>query len=180
MQKILFSVLTLILILLVVSAAQPAYADTDGTEPKFTEQAEQLILQLGTKWAGVEFELKTDAGVFPTPIVVDQNGLLTMDIGGSKTYVLSCLSSTITIPDPNQTDVAGEPTTQDEGNGTPQDEGEGNEPAPKKESIPVLTIVLYGAGLLVVVGALIAVTKMKSRVQYENDEDYGDYEDDDE
>ena len=44
-----------------------AFADTDGTEPKITQQPDQLVLQLGTRWAGVEFELRTDAGVFPGP-----------------------------------------------------------------------------------------------------------------
>ena len=45
-----------------------AFADTDGTEPKVTQQPDQLVLQLGTRWAGVEFELRTDAGVFPAPV----------------------------------------------------------------------------------------------------------------
>ena len=51
-----------------------AFADTDGTDPKITQQPDQLVLQLGTRWAGVEFELRTDAGVFPAPIVVDETG----------------------------------------------------------------------------------------------------------
>ena len=51
-----------------------AFADTDGTEPKITQQPDQLVLQLGTRWAGVEFELRTDAGVFPAPIIVDEDG----------------------------------------------------------------------------------------------------------
>ena len=66
-----------------------AFADTDGTEPKITQQPDQLVLQLGTRWAGVEFELRTDAGVFPAPIVVDETGVLTMDLGGSTTYTLA-------------------------------------------------------------------------------------------
>ena len=60
-----------------------AFADTDGTEPKVTQQPDQLVLQLGTRWAGVEFELRTDAGVFPAPIVVDETGVLTMDLVGA-------------------------------------------------------------------------------------------------
>ena len=60
-----------------------AFADTDGTEPKITQQPDQLVLQLGTRWAGVEFELRTDAGIFPAPIVVDESGVLTMDLGGA-------------------------------------------------------------------------------------------------
>ena len=63
-------------------------------------------MQLGTRWAGVEFELRTDAGIFPVPVVVDEYGVLTMDLGGSTTYTLSCIHSTAPIPDlePEQTD----------------------------------------------------------------------------
>lgn len=88
--------LSLLVIVMLMSVLCPAaLADTDGTEPQLTQQPDQLILQLGTRWAGVEFELRTDAGVFPAPIVVDSSGVLTMDLGGSKTYTLSCLNSTV-------------------------------------------------------------------------------------
>ena len=89
-----------------------AFADTDGTEPKITQQPDQLVLQLGTRWAGVEFELRTDAGVFPAPIIVDETGVLTMDLGGSTTYTLSCINSTVPIPDPEPTGPDTPPTTQ--------------------------------------------------------------------
>ena len=93
--------LSLLVIVMLMSVLCPAaLADTDGTEPQLTQQPDQLVLQLGTRWAGVEFELRTDAGVFPAPIVVDSSGVLTMDLGGSKTYTLSCLNSTVPIPDP--------------------------------------------------------------------------------
>ncbi len=73
--------LSLLVIVMLMSVLCPAaLADTDGTEPQLTQQPDQLILQLGTRWAGVEFELRTDAGVFPAPIVVDSSGVLTMDL----------------------------------------------------------------------------------------------------
>ena len=71
-----------------------ALADTDGSEIQVADQPDRLILQLGSQWAGAEFELKTDAGVFPVPVVVDESGILKMDLGGSKTYILSSLAST--------------------------------------------------------------------------------------
>ena len=89
-----------------------AFADTDGTEPKITQQPDQLVLQLGARWAGVEFELRTDAGVFPAPVVVDEFGILRMDLGGSTTYTLSCINSTVPIPDPEPTEPDTPPTTQ--------------------------------------------------------------------
>lgn len=97
----------LITVMVLTAVLTPAaYADTDGTEPKITQQPDQLVLQLGTRWAGVEFELRTDAGIFPVPVVVDEYGILTMDLGGSTTYTLSCIHSTAPIPDlePEQTD----------------------------------------------------------------------------
>lgn len=96
----------LITVMVLTAVLTPAaYADTDGTEPKITQQPDQLVLQLGTRWAGVEFELRTDAGIFPVPVVVDEYGVLTMDLGGSTTYTLSCIHSTAPIPDsePEQT-----------------------------------------------------------------------------
>lgn len=95
--------LSLLAVVMLMATLCPAsQADTDGTEPQITQQPDQLVLQLGTRWAGVEFELRTDAGVFPAPIVVDENGVLTMDLGGSTTYTLSCINSTVPIPDPAQ------------------------------------------------------------------------------
>lgn len=65
-----------------LALAPAALADTGSNTPKITQQPDQLILQLGTRWAGVEFELRTDAGVFPVPVVVDEGGVLRMDLGG--------------------------------------------------------------------------------------------------
>ena len=96
-KKIPALLLTLLLMLVLAPAA---YADTDANTPQITQQPDQLVLQLGARWAGVEFELRTDAGVFPVPVVVDESGILRMDLGGSTTYTLSCINSTVPIPDP--------------------------------------------------------------------------------
>ena len=72
----------LITVMVLTAVLTPAaYADTDGTEPKITQQPDQLVLQLGTRWAGVEFELRTDAGIFPVPVVVDEYGYSSKEIG---------------------------------------------------------------------------------------------------
>ena len=104
-----FLLLTLLLMLVLAPAA---YADTDANTPQITQQPDQLVLQLGARWAGVEFELRTDAGVFPVPVVVDESGILRMDLGGSTTYTLSCINSTVPIPDPEPTEPDTPPTTQ--------------------------------------------------------------------
>lgn len=84
-----------------------ANADTDGTEMKIL-QAQQLEVQLGTAWAGVEFQLRTDAGLYPGTVKVGDDGVLRMEIGGSKSYVLSCLNSDVCIPFPVETSLSEE------------------------------------------------------------------------
>ena len=57
--------MTLLCCLLIgTGTAFAAGDDTDGTE---LQVAQPVILevQLGTQWAGVEFQLKTDAGLYP-------------------------------------------------------------------------------------------------------------------
>ena len=69
----------------------PVFAEpqgTNGTELQVA-QPEQLEIQLGAEWAGVEFQMKTDAGLYPDMIFVGQDGVLRLEIGGSKSYVLT-------------------------------------------------------------------------------------------
>ena len=54
-------------------SADTVYADTDGTELQVV-QPSQLEIQLGPEWSGVEFQLRTDAGVYPDAIAVDDTG----------------------------------------------------------------------------------------------------------
>ncbi len=59
-------ILSLLCILCVpVTPVYAAQQGTDGSELQVVK-AEQLEIQLGTSWSGVEFQLKTDAGVYPT------------------------------------------------------------------------------------------------------------------
>ncbi len=72
----------LITVMVMTAVLTPAaYADTNGTEPKITQQPDQLVLRLGTRWTGVEFELRTDTGIFPVPVVVDECGYSSKEIG---------------------------------------------------------------------------------------------------
>lgn len=65
-------------------------------------QPEQLVIQLGPQWAGVEFQMKTDYGLYPGSIPVDSDGVLRLEIGGSSQYLLSCLNSGTPIPQPEE------------------------------------------------------------------------------
>ena len=161
-----FPLTLLLAIALSLAMSTAAFADPDGTEPKIVQQPDQLVLQLGTRWAGVEFELRTDAGIFPAPVVVDENGVLTMDLGGSTTYTLSCINSTAPIPDPGpeQSDpspsVSPDPTP--EVPSSPQPETGNN-------SLP-LPAVIFLVGLAVAGGAFIALHITKKRQAYGYDE----------
>ena len=159
--------LSLLVIVMLMSVLCPAaLADTDGTEPQLTQQPDQLILQLGTRWAGVEFELRTDAGVVPAPIVVDSSGVLTMDLGGSKTYTLSCLNSTVPIPDPltGQGQAVQEPAepSQDAAADAAQQE---KTDANSGNGIPVGTLILFLTGLALAGAGLAALYIAKRRQQ---------------
>ena len=150
-----------------------AFADTDGTEPQVTQQPDQLVLQLGTRWAGVEFELRTDAGVFPAPIVVDETGVLTMDLGGSTTYTLSCINSTVPIPDPS---VEQTPDTQQSSEEVqqPQEQNTATEP---NSGIPIVPLVVFLVGLACGGGGLVALHFAKRRHQEADCDGWADEDD---
>lgn len=164
--------LVLITAMILVAAMSPtALADTDGTEPKIVQQPDQLVLQLGTRWAGVEFELRTDAGIFPVPVVVDETGVLTMDLGGSTTYTLSCIDSTVPIPDPGP-----EPAPED----TEPPEPDPPPPAPDvppaaEQTRPsILPAVIFIIGLIAAAAGLAMLYIAKQR----READYDEWEDD--
>lgn len=183
------SVIALVVLCLSLCLSTTAFADTDGTEPKITQQPDQLVLQLGVRWAGVEFELRTDAGIFPAPVVVDETGVLRMDLGGSTTYTLSCMNSTVPIPDPvqEQTPATGQtpgaeqlpaeqqpsvPVEQPPTEEVPQ----GDEPEQPRSGIPTSHLVLFLGGVVCAVGGLVAMRVLKQRRQ----DTYEDWDEDDE
>ena len=55
-----------------------ALADTGDNTPKITKQPEQLVLQLGTRWAGVEFGKEVPATEFvgyTENVVMEKNSI---------------------------------------------------------------------------------------------------------
>ena len=73
------------------------FADTDGSEI-IVVQPEKLEIQLGMDWIGAEFQLRTDQGLYPDLIPVGNDGILRLEIGGSGSYILSCVSTGRTMP----------------------------------------------------------------------------------
>ena len=167
----------------------PVNADTDGTELNVLEPS-KLEIQLGSDWSGVQFQLKTDVGVYPEEIAVGEDGVLRLEIGGSSTYILSCLYSETDAPVPgpiDSTPVSGdsdEDGTASEGTEAAEEsasteEGE-NEPAESGNTgmvagIPITHLLLFCGGLLLSVGTLIGIrvisNKKKELYEYDDDEE---------
>lgn len=139
-----------------------AHADTDGTELQVAKPS-QLTIQLGSYWAGVEFHLRTDSGVYPGTVVVDEYGVLSLEIGGSSTYELSCLGSPQAAPtpepepseapesEPAKTELTTVP--MDTVTPTPDEAGD----ALTVYGIPVINLAVFGGGLLAAIVLLIAL-----------------------
>ena len=186
----------------------PVYADTDGTEMQVMETS-RLEIQLGTEWSGVEFQLRTDVGIYPDNVIVGEDGVLRMEIGGSSSYVLTCLNSAVAAPQigeavSTQTDPAETPETpapeqsdipqneQQESADTALTDSTAEEENPETEDsssgenleeentvagIPVMHIVLFGGGLVLAVGGLIAMRVISKRRENADEYDYDDEED---
>lgn len=91
MRKSIIRVISVVLFIMLCSSV--AYANTDGTELQVAQPA-QLEIQLGPSWTGTEFQLRTDAGIYPGTITVDDTGVLRCEIGGSSQYIFSCVGLT--------------------------------------------------------------------------------------
>ncbi len=189
----------------IILFSSTAHAETSSPESPAENQPDKLVIQLGSNWAGVEFQLKTDAGLYPAPIVVDASGILSMELGGSKTYTLTCLNSSVAIPDPEQTPAieqthpteASAPEPQNQGvdpalqaagpetsSGTNEtSQADPNEPDNPSDDgsvsgIPTLHLVLFIGGMALAVGGLILMRVFKRRKQSQYDDDHNDEYDD--
>lgn len=141
---------------------------TTGDELQLME-AQKLEIQLGTEWAGAEFGLKTDSGIYPGAIVVDQDGVLKTEIGGSTKYTLT-LNTSAKQPKSTQ----GPATTDDQ---TDTETRPGTEDLKKKDEsgIPISHILLFAGGMTIAVGTLIAIKILKNRcesgLKYEDEDE---------
>lgn len=176
---------------------------TDGTEIQVME-AEQLEVQLGKEWAGREFQLKTDAGLYPGTITVGDDGVLRTELGGSTHYILTCMitgnqDNTEQAPAAgNGLDSADAPVQEgkmESGFGenapgetkqmTPTDASTG--PAVKEGGdgntvvgIPIRHLVLFLVGLVAAVGGLIAIHIVQKRREEMDGYEEEDYDEEDE
>jgi len=183
-----YIILAVILFILPIFTVPVVYADTNGNELKTTKQPDKLILNLGKEYAGMEFELKLDSGIFPVPVKVDKSGVLIMELGGSKTYTLTRLkpaaipettkpdltteAASINIPSPNSEIYTEEPIISETDIIEPI-----TEPEPVDNSIPLLHVILLLSGIILIAGGYFIIRVWKRRRTYY---DFSDYDDDDE
>ena len=164
-------VVALMCILTFPIGVSAAAQGTNGDEMQVATP-EKLEIHLGQEWAGVTFELTTDYGKYPDPIPVGEDGVLRLEIGGSSSYVLSCLSSAEEAPAPSET-IPAETTPADTAPSEDATTGTDNlvdietiEPIEEEGTvagIPVTNIVLFGGGLVLAVGALVGINLVQKR-----------------
>lgn len=180
--KLLKGVLTVLsLICILCIPVTPIYAEpqgTDGTEMQVIEP-EKLEIQLGADWAGVEFQLKTDSGLYPGTIAVGEDGVLRMELGGSKSYVLTCMNSSVSVPEATQAPATTEEAQNESNEGQESDgSNSGQDTEGTVAGIPILHLVLFAGGMVLAVGSLIAMRVMKKRresdAEYEDEDEYED------
>ena len=187
-------ILVLSLVCILFCRVQPTYAMQQGTNGDELQVAEpeQLVIQLGEAWAGVEFELKTDAGMYPGTIAVGEDGVLRLEIGGSKNYTLTCLNSSTPAPDPVDSDLQVTETAQDDATHqtdpetdpseapsvTNNPESEPDSEAPQDDTgagIPTTHLVIFGVGLVIAIGALIGIKYLPKKhtvsSEYDDEDD---------
>jgi len=180
------------------------FADTNGTELQVTDQPEKLVIQLGTAWAGVEFELKTDAGLYPQPVVVSAEGVLSMELGGSKTYTLSAMNSPNSAPDPDAASAPPQDETAPSPDGSQQpstpsgdseqtdnpeqtDNQDGSSQSGDEQDnnlikgIPNMHLFMFAGGLIACISGLVVmwVVKRRKNNRYDDSDDYDDDDEDD-
>ena len=164
-------ILSLLCILCVpVTPVYAAQQGTDGSELQVVK-AEQLEIQLGTSWSGVEFQLKTDAGVYPGTVKVGTDGVLRLEIGGSSQYILTCINSSTSIPEPEDT---ADSTDRTQAPATTEQSPEANEKA--ASGIPTLHIILFAGGMVIAIGTLIVMQVLKKKRENEAPDDEEDEE----
>lgn len=166
--------MALVMICILCFSVVPVWAEpqgTDGTEFQVA-QPEQLEIQLGSEWAGVEFQMKTDAGLYPGTISVGQDGVLRLEIGGSKSYVLTCMNSATKTPSPTQAPATTESQPEEKTEGSLAEEKDAT-----VAGIPVLHLCLFVGGMILAVGGLITMYVVKKQREDEGDYEYDEDED---
>lgn len=190
--RLVISLIITSILLFTLSVPALARDGTDGSELRVATP-EQLEIQLGAAWAGVEFQLRTDSGVYPGTIPVGDDGVLRLEIGGSSSYQLTCIGSAVLAPTPEPTpEVQPTPAPTDTPSTTSSlilESGVGSQPQATItvsevepvdpeftfQDIPIWQLGLFGGGLVVAIGVLIILAVLKKHRGNDSDEDDDDF-----
>ena len=101
--------------------------------------------------------------MYPGTIAVGEDGVLRMEMGGSKSYVLTCMNSSVSAPEATQAPATTE-EAQNESNESQERNGSnsGQDTKGTVAGIPVLHLVLFAGGMVLAVGSLVAMRVMKN------------------
>ena len=163
-------ILAMLCILCFPIPASAVSQGTDGTELQVMKP-QNLQMHLGEDWAGAGFELTTDAGKYPGIIVVGEDGVLRLEIGGSENYILSCMNSIDDLPEPGESrpssdeaDATAVPSEDISATESVGDTESGNNESLSEETeqgsvagIPMANIVMFGGGLIVAISTLLGM-----------------------
>ncbi len=164
-------VATLCIIAIICAAIGPVYAvptimnqGTNGDELNIAS-AQKLEIQLGTEWSGKKFQLKTDVGIYPGDIIVDSDGILRLEIGGSSSYILSCVGIREVSSDKSSSG------NQEHAEGDAETNTEQEDIQKTVCGIPVKHIVIFAVGIVVAVGLLVAMRLLGQPTDNNDDDD---------
>lgn len=164
-------------------ASQHEIQPDENTAVASFEGPNTLIIELGAEWADTEFTFTSENSAEPAAAVVSPEGVLTLSLDGSYIYRLESGGS-----DLPQTEKAAdssviiEETEEDAADPIPEQQSEdaGEEGSTILPGVPNQHLFLFGGGLIVCIGALIAmhvIKKRRTNADYdaEDDDDYDDY-----
>lgn len=97
--------------------------------------------------------------------------MLRLEIGGSSQYILTCINSSTSIPEPEDTANS---TAQTQAPATTEQNPEPNEKA--VSGIPTLHIILFAGGMVIAIGTLIVMQILKKKRENEASDDEEDEE----
>lgn len=178
---------------------------TDGTEMNAYE-AEELEIYLGKDWSGKSFKLETDAGIYPGAVSVGEDGVLRVEIGGSKNYKLSVMDdgeenrlknnteaadnkeSNITDKNQDKTikEVTQPPVTDEVTNADIDDKSEGVDVEWKKDKtkkngftvhgIPLKHLIIFIVGMIIAIDGLIVINLIQKKRREDYEDEYNEEE----
>ena len=107
-------------------------------------------------------------------ILVGEDGILRLEIGGSTSYILTCMNSEVEIPEPDAAQrTEGVSEAEDTADTLPTEDTEAaaypeESTAPVEadmadgtvSGIPIAHLALFGGGLIVAVGVLIGIVRV--------------------